>query len=252
MAEQSSTVAAFRALVMLICLLLVPVAALCGGSFPAVIKAIQNGRWPTLADFRGPSGPPPSQATDAPRFVSPTAATLPQVAPKTSGFSVPGVGYAGFRMPDSSVMGASYDSPVDPPTARTPGQSTSFTQNRGPATASNRGLSPVPPGAGNLLPLDSSTASLHFDDRGSSAASTEANDQFKQVLDRLKQLGATYFVLEPCGDQEGEYRFYCRMSIGGNRRVTKPFCCFDCDPLKAMAHVLKDVEVWQTGGKSVQ
>ena len=80
MAEQSSTVTAFRALVMLICLILIPVAAFCGSSFPAVVKAIQSGRWPTLADFRGPAGPPASQATEAPRFMPSPAVLSPRPA----------------------------------------------------------------------------------------------------------------------------------------------------------------------------
>ena len=78
MAEQSSTVVAFRALVMLVCLILIPVAAFCGGSFPAVVKAIQSGHWPTLADFRGQSGPPANQATEAPRFMPTPAADSPR------------------------------------------------------------------------------------------------------------------------------------------------------------------------------
>ena len=57
MAEQSSTVAAFRALVMLICLIVIAVAAFCGTSCPGVVKAIQSGRWPTLADFHSPTSP---------------------------------------------------------------------------------------------------------------------------------------------------------------------------------------------------
>src|SRR5271155_5247972 len=67
MAEHSSTVAAFRALVMLVCLILIPVAAFCGMSCPAVLKAIQSGRWPTLADFRGQQAPTSNQGSSQPR-----------------------------------------------------------------------------------------------------------------------------------------------------------------------------------------
>jgi len=250
MTEQSSTVVAFRALVMLICLVLIPVAAFCGGSFPAVIKAIQNGRWPTLADFRGPAGPLSSEPTEAPRFVSPQVPGGTQTAPRTSVFSGPSIAYEGSKTTDSQVIAANYMSPVAPSSTREAGQSTVFPQNKDLASDSNRGLSPVPPGAGNLLPLGSPTTPARDGDQGSAAANATPNDQFKHVLDRLKQLGATYFVLEPCGDQQGEFRFYCRMSIGGNQRDTKPFYCFNCDPLKAMSDVLKQVEAWQTRGYS--
>ena len=253
MAEQSSTVAAFRALVMLVCLILIPVAAFCGSSFPAVIKAIQNGRWPALADFRGPSGPPStSQAAEAPRFVSPVA-SLPQAGPKGLGFPGAGSGSVPRETPQSPVIAASYTSPIDASTTGGAGPSTSFPQSKDLGIGLNRGLSPVPPGAGELLPLDRRAGPGRSDERASlmgTSASPGPNDQFKQVLNRLFQLGATYFLLEPCGEEKGEFRFYCRMSVGGNRRVTKPFCCFDCDPLKAMTLVLKQVEDWQTKGGS--
>ena len=69
-----------------------------------------------------------------------------------------------------------------------------------------------------------------------------------QVLDRLKKLGATYFLLETYGDEVRQFRFYCRMAIGGNPRVTKHFWCSDSDPLKAMTQVLKQVQDSQVGG----
>ena len=80
------------------------------------------------------------------------------------------------------------------------------------------------------------------------AGNSSPDDQLRYVLERLQKLGATYFVLEPCVDQRAEYRFYCKISRGGNPQVTQPFWCFDRDPLKAMTHVLKQVEEWQSGG----
>ena len=79
-------------------------------------------------------------------------------------------------------------------------------------------------------------------------ASISPADQFKYVQERLRQLGATYYLLETCGDQKAEFRFFCKMSVGGNPRVNIPFWCIDADPLKAMTQVLKQVEAWQGGG----
>ncbi len=118
MAEQSSTVVAFRALIMLICLILIPVAAFCGSSFPAVVKAIQSGRLPTLADFRGPAGPTASPgSTEAPRFM-PQATGLPQATdPRITGFPGPVGAYGQGGTTHSQVVAASYTASLGvPPT----------------------------------------------------------------------------------------------------------------------------------------
>jgi hypothetical protein len=252
MAEQSSTVVAFRALIMLICLILIPVAAFCGSSFPAVVSAIQSGRWPTLADFRGPSGPPSGAAKEAPRFVpTPTTGTPQASDPKTMGFSGSGPVQQGESL-RSPVIAASYLAPISTPPSSEARLSTSFPQSKELSPGANPGLSPLPAGMGNLVPVDHPAAPAHSDAPaswpGATAASSSPSDQFKFVQDRLRQLGATYYLLETCGDQKREFRFYCRMSIGGNPRVTKPFWCFDGDPLKAMTQVLKQVEDWQSAG----
>jgi hypothetical protein len=61
-------------------------------------------------------------------------------------------------------------------------------------------------------------------------------------------MGATYYLLEAWGDQQQQYRFYCRMAIGGDSHVVKPFQCIDNDPLHAMTKVLEEVEAWQKHG----
>ncbi len=254
MAEQSSTVVAFRALVMLVCLILIPVAAFCGGSFPAVVKAIQSGHWPTLADFRGQSGPPANQATEAPRFRPTPAADSPRANdPKTLGFQGPSGGFGPAPQGEttrSPVVAANYTAPIGTHISAETGPSTSFSQNKEPGSGPAQ-LSPLPPGTGNLLPLDHRTMTGQFDapaSQGGPADGSPSNDRLKYVLGRLRKLGATYFVLDTYGDEIREFRFYCKMSVGGNPRVTKPFQCFDGDPLKAMTQVLKQVEDWQSGG----
>ncbi len=245
MAEQSSAVAASRAFVMLICLILIPVAAFCGGSFPAVVKSIQSGRWPTLADFRGPSGPPASQASEAPRFVPPPMPGTPAAA-----F---GSGYAATHDDSarSPVMPANYNAPINTLPQDGSRLSTSFPQSKDSGIGPSRGLFPVRSETANLLPVDRQSTTSHFDTQAGPAGAAGGalpNDQLKYVLDRLRQLGATYFVLEPCGDEKREFRFFCQVSIGGNPRVTKPFWSFDGDPLKAITGVLKQVEDWQRRG----
>ena len=130
MAEQSSTVVAFRGLVMLVCLILIPVAAFCGGSFPAVVKAIQSGRWPTFADFRGPTGPASGQATEAPRFVP--RQQLRGNRPQVLGFSSPVAGFGPTPQGEtagSAVIAANYNAPISPPRIET-GLSAGFPQDK--------------------------------------------------------------------------------------------------------------------------
>jgi hypothetical protein len=165
-------------------------------------------------------------------------------------FPDPGPARQGDAM-RSPVVAASYTAPISSPQSTEAGLSTRFPQNKDPGTDPGRGLSRVPTGAGDLLPLVRPVTMGHSDATASPpgpAGSLPPSDQFKYVQDRLRQLGATYFVLETCGDEKRDFRFYCRMSVGGNPRVTQPFWCFDSDPLKAMTQVLKQVEDWQSGG----
>jgi hypothetical protein len=249
MAEQSSTVVAFRGLVPLVCLILIPVAAFCGGSFPAVVKAIQSGHWPTLADFHSATGS--GQASEAPRFVPPASGSALANDPKTTTYPGQAIGFGPapqFETTRSPVVAVNYNAPINsPPTAQLP----HFLQDNDTGLGPDRRLSPLPPGADNLVPLDHAATTEHFEapaGLSGSAGSSSSNNPLKGVLDRLQKLGATYFVLETYGDEIREFRFYCRMSIGGNRQVTRPFWCSDTDPLKAMTQVLKQVEDWQVKG----
>jgi hypothetical protein len=75
-----------------------------------------------------------------------------------------------------------------------------------------------------------------------------AVDQFVYVQQRLRQLGATYYLLEAWGSDQQLYRFYCKMAVGGNASYTRYFEATDSNPLQAMAQVLHQVETWRDGG----
>lgn len=256
--QQSSTVATFRAFVMLTCLLLIPLAAVCGTSFPSVVKAIQNGRWPTLADFRGPGENAKNGLSDAPCFAparSPTT-NSPFSPPQTNISAQP---LRSGSVPDSQVMSVSYETPI----ANTPQQSTTSPQNehaenRDFAAAGRRGLSQPPfslegsPAMRNGDTQRTADGQLPMSAQGGSqtAGSRSSNPDatFVYIQDRLKRLGATYYLLEAWGDQKDVFRFYCQMAIGGNPQVKQSFENVDADPLKAMAKVLAEVEDWKKHG----
>jgi hypothetical protein len=69
-----------------------------------------------------------------------------------------------------------------------------------------------------------------------------AADPFRFTQDRLRQLGATYYLLESWGNQRQMYRFYCKMAIGGSPNYTRYFEAVHDDPLQAMRQVLQQVE----------
>ena len=72
-------------------------------------------------------------------------------------------------------------------------------------------------------------------------------DQFTHIQSRLRQLGASYYLLESWGNGQQLYRFYCRVAVEGNPDFTHCFEATDSDPLRAMAQVLQQIETWQTG-----
>ncbi len=65
---------------------------------------------------------------------------------------------------------------------------------------------------------------------------------FDDIQLRLRELGASYYLLESWGSQRQLYRFSCKMAIGGNADFTRYFEAADADPLQAMLQVLRQVE----------
>jgi hypothetical protein len=79
-----------------------------------------------------------------------------------------------------------------------------------------------------------------------SAASTVGSDEkFRQAEMRLRELGATHYMLETWGPDNNRYRFVCKMAIGGNAEVNRYFQAIDDTPWQAMDTVLKQVEQWR-------
>jgi len=70
---------------------------------------------------------------------------------------------------------------------------------------------------------------------------------FRDAQERLRQLGATYYLLESWGSQEQLYRFYCRVAVDENADYTRYFEAIHADPFQAMRQVLQQVEAWNTG-----
>jgi hypothetical protein len=80
---------------------------------------------------------------------------------------------------------------------------------------------------------------------GNVGGASDVPSDFRDIRERLQQLGATYYVLESWGNGQELYRFYCRMAVDGNADYTHCFEATNADPRQAMQEVLRQVESWR-------
>ena len=86
--------------------------------------------------------------------------------------------------------------------------------------------------------------------RGAAAgAGDNCTAQFRRMEQRLRQLGATYYLLETWGTTGDRYRFLCKMALAGSADYDRNriFQATAADPLRAMQNVLEQVEQWRSG-----
>ena len=275
---QSSTTVACRALVMLACLIVIPLAAVFGTSLPKLVKALLEGRRgertasagdvlaeaPPFGSTRDPV--PPSGSSDgapAPAWprddlnVAPGWPTGPVQADSgthllpgpmardstpTGGIESVLAGVPAPPLPSGTAL-ASFESQVEPPL----GSASSdwpdpFPPEPPPAARTDRDLVPVVE-AGRFRSAGPPSGGPVAE--STPPQSLPAADQFALVQRRLDELGATYYRLESWGNEGRLYRFYCRMAIGGSSSYTRHFEAKDPDALGAMARVLREVEAWR-------
>jgi hypothetical protein len=252
---ESSTVVAFRALVLVACLIVVPLAAIFGSQFPDVVKSVLIDRIfpngiPGVAASAGAepsrdSAPPFVAASESPAWqggpTGPAAPTAPVSAQTSAGIAPtwPGAG-------------------VEPAVAWNP----TAGQVR---PAAGEGLSGGQPGGaerlGVALPVDGRQNPLANQNHGPSgngapglggpmnpsAHLVAPPDRFTLMERRLREFGATYYLLETWGNGSEYYRFHCKMAIANNPTHTRQFEATDTDPLRAMARVVEQVEAWRGG-----
>jgi hypothetical protein len=83
-------------------------------------------------------------------------------------------------------------------------------------------------------------------DGAGQAATVTTDEKFRRAEIRLRELGATHYMLETWGADNNRYRFVCKMSVGGNAEVTRYFQAIDDNPWQAMQTVLEQVEDWRS------
>lgn len=222
MAVQSSTTTLVRASVMLVCVVVLPLVALFGTSLPEwaeevrLIDRLLGRQIITRSATDAQSAPatplqpvPPSPSdVQQPSQPGPWFSQPPQVAPPViGGFGSPVAPLAGT----GTTGGDRVPGPVVAAGYETPDIAVPQTQPDWPE----------PPAAAPASP-------------------------FEYIGRRLRELGATYYLLELWGDEQKLHRFYCRMAVGGNPNCTRYFEATDADALTAMVRVLQEVEVWRS------
>ena len=251
---QSSTAVVFRALVMLACLVAIPLAAVVGKSLPEMVKGLVDGQW------RGHSASACGSLAEAPRFQPGARADTP------SGVSDQPPSRDGWQpqlqdpQPSPSWQAPTPTPPVVQAGYQTPARQASRSAVPGwpSGGVSREELGGPQPAALRVVPIHHEQSAIGPERQRSSAPGPyqpaepsdpagqvrPATDQFTAIQDRLRQLGATYYLLESWGNREQLYRFYCKMAVGGNPNYTHYFEATDSDPLQAMARVLRQVETW--------
>ncbi len=246
---ESSTVVAFRALVLLACLIVVPLAAIFGSQFPDVVKSV-------LIDRIFPNGMPGSTTAENTRDTAPPFDATAQSASWQAGPAGSGGGAAAPAAP--GVAPAWPGAGVEPAVAwnQTPGQV---------RPAAGEGLSGGQPGGaerlGVVVPVDTRQNLQAGQNPGPnpnvamgsggpaipSAHLVAGPDRFTMMERRLREFGATYYLLETWGNDSEHYRFHCKMAIANNPSHTRQFEATDTDPLRAMGRVVEQVEAWHAG-----
>jgi hypothetical protein len=243
---QSPTGVLFRTLVMLACLVAIPMAALFGSSLPNLVTAILAGHWPLGTNIAtGPQSGIPEPAPCIPNggvIASPAEPASPlwqQYSPKRADLPADTL-----AVPPSPVTPAAYEATSGGSSEVKSAVAAALPDLRGnPLPASNvaartalaRPTTPAAPTVPAASPGADASSSGHPE------TSTQV-DYFSQIQQRLRQLGATYYLLETWGNQRDLFRFYCEVPIGGSPNFVHHFEATHAEPLQAMAQVLREVE----------
>jgi hypothetical protein len=229
---QSSAVVTLRAMVMLLCLVLVPLAAIFGSGLPKALNSlVQGGGVPHFARVRNEADDARARGGDAPIFAAPAAAaSTAEPAPLPGHPNGAGSLWAPHAVPPGDTdRGPPADVHRLPFSQRSP---TAEDQSSAVLVgASAEPVASLPAGAG---PTNAAAA---------------ANGSFEQIEHRLRDLGATYYLLETWGTTNQQYRFHCKVPVPGNPQNTQQFDATDDDPIRAMRRVLEQVEQYRSGAQ---
>lgn len=269
---------------MLVCLISVPMFAIFGKDLPDVVKGLLEGRKLVLApaaadsekklepskspepenpfgqsvpyraeiDRAGPpregypqeipplaSAPPPAAASPASSVPAYTPAVATAEMPRDwHNAPAPATQPAVFDAPIGGQPLANRDFPGYQPTPDRPPASPSVPDTRMPS-----GLNPT-----TGQPVDHFATTPPPASPSRPPADASRDERFRWAEMRLRDLGATHYMLETWGPDNRQYRFGCKMGLPGSTIATQYFEAIKDDPWQAMESVLQQVEQWQAAG----
>jgi len=220
---QSSAVVTLRAVVMLLCLVLVPLAAIFGSSLPRVFESLVQGR----GIARVVSG---GREIDDSRLRGGDAPVFAGSGPPESRADEPVAGGSqgtGSLWAPGAVLSTAADGhrPIEDRPAVDSSAASSAPRMDVVGIAGERAPAALPANRGAGV----------------------AKEGFSQIEHRLRELGAAYYLLETWGKSGELYRFHCKVSVAGNPHHTRHFDATDDDPVRAMSRVLEQVEQFRAG-----
>jgi hypothetical protein len=223
--SQSSATVALRAIIMLAFVITIPLIAINGSSLPENAKKLLEKYWPAIT-------------SSIEKISSVIASKTPISEAKSQNFvSVPSPTLSGVG--GISNEQARFDASAQPnilPVQAGLGNSGGFDRS-----------------ASNVVPANyQSIVQPDANGKGSTTGESADSNQFLAMQNRLKQLGATYYLLETWGNQRQFYRFYCQMAVGGSASYTHYFEATNSNPMAAMAEVLRQVETWRGGSDTIR
>ena len=261
--RQSSAAVACRAMVMVACLVGLVGAALFGTALPDLAKGLLDGHWQAgtkSANQSAPEAPPfgspsSSQWESWPADGSRNAPDWPDGSQRGTtafaaapGQAVPEVFHGGeMDRPSAAGSVVPVASPRNAPrmgAVQTSYESWAGQPSDNPATSYEAHPGRVAPSSAGQSAQD-----VFQPDRLSQVTPRpqppHTVDRFTYIQTRLRELGATYYLLESWGSDGQYFRFHCRMAVGGSQGYARHFEATESDALQAMARVLEEVESWR-------
>jgi len=251
---QSSATTACRAMVMLICLVAIPLAAVFGTTLPSLVSRLLDGRFDLASVLAADSlaGSPTRGPSHARQDTTPAPSTSPS---RPNGFPLqqPSTHPSGWPASPSPGPAVAWTSPTAEPDRRDAAGSSLAAPPRlaaampGNPAASQPALVPVAPKSADPTPIR--PVGLSDPSHDSPVATPELlpqqSGEFAEVQQQLRELGARYYRLETWGARGQYYRFHARMDMGGQSGCIRYFEATDPDPLQAIVAVLSQVRSWQ-------
>jgi hypothetical protein len=233
---QSSAMMALRALVLVVCLVAVPLFAIFGKDAPQVVRSL-------VENIVGASAGSAERHTadhDPPIF------RPAPLARSDSPTNIGGTTYSNTVSAGTLVPLADHNrTPANP--ASDPFQRTSA----GPSAAGSASSAAEAPRL-NTSQFDANQAGQTADSQHALAQQSPdapkasfPPDYFRAAEERLRSLGATYYLLETLGPS-GDYRFYCKVAASDRPDQVFAFFATDHDPLQAINSVVRQVEGWRS------